>query len=569
MKKWQDAFNRFIQTKGYICLLAIAAASGYGFKVMHPAIGIDDTSYAYYFQEGLVAIVGRWVLFLLNKVMAIGEYAPFFTDFAAVLVFMLAVTVWCTFFYSIFGERIPKWGYGFFSALFLTNPLISEVFTYFLHNGIAVGYLFSGISLCALRELRLRLGLAQGFGGAAVPAGNPFIPLLVTVSGMCVAIGCYESFMIVWLLGVFLMLLSERMEGLRCRVLKSLFLAAGLAAAGLLLRSLMIALVTRSFGLEGLQDEAVQRSMTELAGWLLEPGAVSEFFMVLKRIFVMYGVFAYAYYPIKIFILAGVILFCVAIWRGIRRRDIWIPALMLGSFLVSFLLVVVEGKATLYRSAQFLPLLSAYGLLLAVYAGNGRRKAPAGKGKAGRKGRVRRAVSRLLFTGIAVICFNQCSEMNSWFYIDYQKYEAAKETMHQVACELEKGFDTSKPVIFTGEYEIPRSIIQKAYVPYGSKTWYQMKRITDLVDVQLLEKFNRPYGVWVAQTPSLSVIEWGRYAFGDDTELIRFFAMHGYRLMPLTDEERYPEAEEYSRSLPRFPQEGSIQDRGDYVIVHL
>jgi hypothetical protein len=39
-------------------------------------------------------------------------------------------------FYSVLGEKVPTAGYAFFGAVFLSSPLISEVFTYFLHNGI-------------------------------------------------------------------------------------------------------------------------------------------------------------------------------------------------------------------------------------------------------------------------------------------------------------------------------------------------------------------------------------------------------------------------------------------------
>ncbi len=38
------------------------------------------------------------------------------------------------------------------SGAVFSSPLISEVFTYFLHNGIAIGYLCCGISLCCVRE---------------------------------------------------------------------------------------------------------------------------------------------------------------------------------------------------------------------------------------------------------------------------------------------------------------------------------------------------------------------------------------------------------------------------------
>ena len=73
----------------------------------------------------------------------------------------------------------------------------------------------------------------------------------------------------------------------------------------------------------------------------------------------------------------------------------------------------------------------------------------------------------------------------------------------------------------------------------------------------------------MAQTPALSVIEWGRYAFDTDQELARFFRMHGHELQPYLLPENYGAAEAASLELPRFPREGSIVDMGDYIIVHL
>ena len=72
----------------------------------------------------------------------------------------------------------------------------------------------------------------------------------------------------------------------------------------------------------------------------------------------------------------------------------------------------------------------------------------------------------------------------------------------------------------------------------------------------------------MAQTPSLSVLDWARYAFDTDEELVRFFAMHGISIQPLLDTKEYEKAEIYSLDLPSFPERGSIVDRGDYIIVH-
>ncbi len=548
MENYVKDLKKVYNNKAYVLLLSLTALCGYGFKIMHPTMGIDDTPYAYYFEEGLAAVVGRWVLFVVNKVLHISDFAPFMTDFVAVLIFMLAVTVWGTLFYRILGDKIPKWGYWFFSCIFLSCPLIAEVFTYFLHNGIATGYLFCGISLCMVSEGLDKAGSKQRKQMAYY--------LLGAVGTLVVAMGCYESFMIVWLVGLLLMLLAQRLAGCGKRVFIKLVYAAATAAVAMVIRSIVIEIVIAVFGLGELRDEAVLRSITEMLGWVFEPGAWDNFAMVLKRLFVMYGVFGYAYYPIKIFVLATIVILLFALWRSIRQKDGWIVLLATGAFIAAFLLAVVEGSATLYRSAQFLPLICAFGVMMAIYA------------VSGLNGKVGKICRSLVLVIVVSVLWNQCTDLNKWFYVDYNKYQYTKEYMSRVGDALERDFDTGKPVIFTGEWENPKSIVADAYVDIGSETFFKMQRITSMVDEHLLEKFYRTHGVWVAQTPSLSVVSWGKYAFETNEELVRFMAHHGYEIRPLLDSSYYETAEQYGVSMPSFPEEGSIQDMGDYIIVH-
>lgn len=550
----KDDFLTICRNKIYVWALSLTAVFSYGFLVTHQTVGIDDTPYAYYFEEGLNAIVGRWFLFLLNKVFHVSDFTPFLTDLAGVLILMAAVTVWCALFYSICRDKVPLWGYVFFSCVFLSCPLISEVYTYYLHNGVSVGYLCTGISLHFFKELAERRGGRR----KALVDGVCTAVFLVT------ALGCYESFMIVWLLGVLLVLLTKAYMGDGGKVFPALLWGVLAAVAAVVLRSIVIAAVIGLFDLGELREEAVQRSVTEAAGWLFEEGAFAELAMVLKRVFVMYGVFAYAYYPIKIFAAASGVLLVFGVYGAVRRKNAWIGVLTVGCFGVCFLLVLVEGKATLYRAAQFLPVVCGYGVFLAAY-GAGRLK------EAGflreRQKAVRTAQGVLVFL-FCVVVWNQCFDMNRWFYADWMKYQAAVDTAGQIALELEKHYDMSKPVVFTGTYEAPRGIIGDAYVAYNSETFYRMKRLTDLVDEHLLEKFYRTYGVWVAQTPALSVLDWGINAFENDAELARFFAMHGYGIGANMDGALYEAAQLYSVNLPHFPMEGAIVDMGDYIIVH-
>lgn len=594
--------HKFCENRLYMGILLLTAVCAYGYKVTNVTIGIDDTPSLYYFEEGLIAIVGRWVLFLLNKVIALAEFVPFVTDFAAVLLLIAAAIVWSALFYSVFGEKIPVTGYAFFAAVFVSCPLISEVFTYFLHNGIAIGYLSCAVSLCFMREWQRSIRKQRKESGLWEKPDCPAVTKLAAAAVfLWIAMGCYESFMILWLAGLVLLLLAERicMETVRCsRRTKKLenrktesdesgkskpenstvehcgmeagvfaVLAAGAATTllAIILRSLMIVVVTKVFHLEYLQGEAVQRSVTEMLGWMVQPGAFGQLAMILKRTFVLYGVFAYAYLPIRIFVLSAVVITVVTLARVIRGRDVWALILLPAAYLAGFSLLFIEGKATLYRSAQFLPVFCGYGALLFAYIIYELTGSPG----CGVHRKLCLGTRGIAVAVLAVITWNQCMDMTKWFYIDKQKYDAAVKTVDQIALDLERDFDTSKPVIFTGNYEIPYSIVKDAYVSYGDRKYYKMKRLTDLIDPDLLDKYNRgSKGVWVAQTPALSVIDWGRYAFDSDAELVRFFEMHGHRLVACGDIDRYAEAEEESLNLPEYPQDGYIVDKGDYIIVH-
>ena len=571
---WNGMIHKLCENRLYMGILLLTAVCAYGYKVTNVTIGIDDTPSLYYFQEGLIAIVGRWVLFLLNKVISLAEFVPFVTDFAAVLLLIAAAIVWSALFYSVFGEKIPVVGYAHFAAVFVSCPLISEVFTYFLHNGIAIGYLSCAVSLCFMREWQSSIRKQRKGAGLGEKLFCPAVTKLAAAAVfLWIAMGCYESFMILWLAGLLLLLLSERIclgtertarTGER-GVFGTLAGGALAALAAVFLRSLMIVVLTKVFRLEYLQGEAVQRSVTEMLGWMVQPGAFGELAMILKRTFVLYGVFAYAYPPIRIFVLSAVVITVVTLVRVIRGRDVWALILLPAAYLAAFSLLFIEGKATLYRSAQFVPVFCGYGALLFAYIIYELTGSPG------------RGVHRKLCLGtrgiavavLVVITWNQCMDMTKWFYIDKQKYDAAVKTVDQIALDLERDFDTSKPVIFTGNYEIPYSIVKDAYVSYGDRKYYKMKRLTDLIDPDLLDKYNRgSKGVWVAQTPALSVIDWGRYAFDSDAELVRFFEMHGHRLVACGDIDRYAEAEEESLNLPEYPQDGYIVDKGDYIIVH-
>ncbi len=540
MKRLKEDITVLLQNKIYMILLVLVALGCYGFKLMHPTIGIDDTPYEYYFSEGLIVVVGRWVLFLLNKVLDIGQYAPFLTDFVAVILLLFAAILWSVVFKRIFEKALPDWCYLIFSCLFISNPLISEVFTYFLHNGIGIGYVCSALAVLSYLE--------------CIEHPKAILPHILSAVFVWTAIGCYESFAVVFLVMTLFVLLVNRVSGKKQHPILSVLKIGIILIAAILLRSLITKLLIAVFSLQDLTTQAKQRSLTEVLGWIFDAEGRASLNMALKRLFVMYGVFAYQYLPIAMYLLSSLIVAIYSVWKTIRNKDLGISLYMIGIFIASWMLIFIEGKVTLYRSCQFLPLFCASSFLLLFYAGRNLLK--------------KRYVTIATAVISAIFIWNQTADMNNWFYIDYGKYEDAKNTMNNISLELEKHYDTNKPLVFIGIYEPPMSIVQDAYVPLNSDTFFKMNRITQRIDPHLLEKFYRRHHVWVAQTPSLSVIGWGIDAFDNNAELIKFMAMHGHEFIGVDNKELITQMAITYRDIPSWPMEGSIIETEEYIIIN-
>ena len=219
-------------------------------------------------------------------------------------------------------------------------------------------------------------------------------------------------------------------------------------------------------------------------------------------------------------------------------------------------MVVIEGKDTYYRAAQYVPLIGAFAVFLLL-----------------------RLVKEYLpgvcmaasVTLMSVLLWNQCAETNQWFYVDYMKYQDARKVMEQVAYDLEKGYDTAKPIVFRGAYYVPYGIVKDAYLEFDSAQYGWIRGIGDLIDPHLVEKYNAEdgHGYVFAETPVNSVLRWGVTAFDDTaSQLGNFMKMLGCDFVIETDLLKIEEAQGITDDMPHFPGEGYIRDCGEYIIVN-
>ena len=391
--------------KIYVIALAITAVCGYGFEIVTPIIGIDDTAMELYFEEGLAVAMGRWTIFLLNKIFHVAEFAPFMLELIGVVFLCVAATIFALLFYRILGEKAGVLACAVFSCIFVSNPILSDTFVYYIHNGVGLGYILTALALVLYVDVMEETDRKC---------------ILYYVYSMLlawIAVGCYESFLILYIMGMITLLFLKGLSGKDKLtfgyVLKYLSLGALLTIGVVVLRTVIIEILSNGLGLKELLDSLPgvnRRSLLEIMNVIKYEGGFGELLkMLVKRYWVVYSVNAIVYLPIWSYMFATFVLGIYAVVAAFRRKASMFPVLFVGMVFTPFLLTLFEGRVHYYRSCQYMPFITATGVFLLYYA-----LAKCDKFR----------MLRYAAAGFAVILtFNQASRLNENFYVDYLKYE--------------------------------------------------------------------------------------------------------------------------------------------------
>lgn len=548
-KKLCREMKWFWSKRLYVICLVLTAVCSYGFAIAEPSIGIDDTAVELYLEEGLEVVMGRWTVFLLNKLFHMSEFAPFMLELVGVIFLALSATVFCVLLKRLFGEGIGVGGYTVFSCVLLSSPIISEVFIYYYHDGVGLGYMLTALGLIAFSEALDKKGRQR------------VVSCFVSMLFVWAAVGCYESFLILYIVGILSIVFMKGFSGKRKMstgfVLGSLGVGALLTAGSVLLRTLMIPLMTALFGLGNMEGLMNQRSLSEMLVLFQGREGFENLLMLAKRFFLVYHVNAAVYLPVTVYVFGNCCMGGLSLFLAAKRRNLWYPVLFLGMLFAPFLLTIAEARVTHYRSCQYLPFAAALGVLFFFCL------LCQGKGRG-----VRRYLRPVAWLLAGILVFNQASAMNRSFYTDYKKYESTKETLSQVAFELEKNY-SGMPVVFTGHYDTPQVFLEDYCVSYSSPQYRMIAGITDLVDEHLKEKYFTPYGYSFVGEAGFPFIQWGLDAFdGTNGQMIKFMEMHGHSFQTVTDEAILQRARETAAAMPRWPKEGSVVPQEGYVIVN-
>lgn len=550
MKNIVQELERRFRTRAYMVCVLLSAAVSYGFAICQPMIGVDDSAIGRYFEDGIGPLMGRFGFYLLNKICPVAEYTPFIVDFLGVVLLVIGSGLWIQVWERAMNRRLSDAAAIIFSCVMISCPMISEVFIYYLHNGVCLCYCISAVLMLTFMQAFEKKGK-----GRWRSLGLALFYLWLSNSFM-------ESFAVVFLTAIVMTWTLNtvyKVKKITPRVVITEGLGAGLIlAVSILLRSVTIEILTVVCSLQSQIGIMNRRSITEALGWFQSSQGMAEFVMTIKQYIAMYYVNSIAYLPVRIYLLAVTAFLIWAVYRLIKYRQL-VPLLAAGAMqLIPLLLVFIEGHATFYRNSQFVPLYVAFVMMLLTSC---LEQWAAGKAKC-------KKYKILWYVLMTVFVYNQAYEMTQWFYVDYMKYEDARNTVNLISYELESAYDTEKPVVFVGNYTIPSRIVEKMYVPYDSETYARIAAILDIMDPNLKTCFAMPDGYSLSSEAVYSVFTWGNIAFEVwDKETHEFFAIHGHAFNRIMDPESCREIQAAYQYLPGWPKEGSIVETEDYIVV--
>ncbi len=548
---WQD-LKAFLQNRMYCIVLLVIGIGTYGFVITHYSIGIDDTAILLYFDEGLSPYMGRWTLYLINKILSLTQMTPLLIELASMFLMLFATTAWCVVWKKICAHKItiPWYGYVLIAGIFITCPLISEVYVYYLHNGLCLAYGLVAIAVYMFNNLLQQKNSIK----------KKVHLFLLTATLLSIALGCYESMILVFIIGVifsFFMInvLSDSNEKNTSNIVHWILAGIVTIVISMLIRSLVVnTLYTFNDW-----SNAFYGFDSEQRGSLVSILQIefSELVMNLKDYFVNYVVNSFCNLSIMMLNIGYAILGINALVFCIVKKNPWILLSIVVVPLLPIGMCLLEESAVLYRAASYVPLVISFSYLLALAL------------LIKYKLKILKNVCVIL---MGILVWNQCAEMNHWFAVDYMKYTTDREIMIQIAHDLQAECDENKKIVFRGAVDTPTVLSKNAVISYSDYRYKYVDAMMNIFLPDLKWRYSNEEGWRIKDSIYWSTINWGVNAFdGTPKQLTRFWEMHGYYFKPETDKEKIKEAEKIKENLkmPEYPVPGYIYECDEYIIVNL
>lgn len=517
----KQGFKKFLLNPLYILPVVLSTVLCYTYYLTHETVTIDSLSSDRYYH-GLLVAQGRLTATIIENFLGFEHLPIIIENIIGLICFILGATVLCIIFDRVKPQNniLP---YTFFTSIFITFPLLNE---YFMFKGAV---LITGGSI-------LLVSLALYF---ALKIKNFFLSIIVSGCFIFFAFSWYETFALVYIGSVFLILIlladSNKKQG-------ELFLNGFWLAPHIIIgcgsEMIISRIILVIFNIEPNTNNSNDTY------WFYDSTDLKTFFYDFLYSF---AAKFFCYTPITIVVIFLAISLVLMICQIKKTKKPILILFYIGLSLTVFLLSLYRGTTTIYRAEQGMPFYtSAVALLLSSFIIRLNKK------------RILKAATSLCLVGVIII---QICSSNYWYHTNVIRDREEKQVVLNVAQDLEK-YDKNKPVVFIGIYNLSDETKSRIKVKPDSTS----EKIIDFLNQK---PHNGDFNYYICDTSIRSYIAWSATVFSPmNIELKKFFNVCGYDFKLGTNEQIYT-ASKIAINSPAYPQKGYITETDDYIIVKL
>ena len=534
--------------------LVLTVIIGYGFYLLFPSIGIDDLARERY-AAGEMFAQGRFSSTLLRYALFWANDIPVVKDFIAVILLFCAAIVLGAVIKYVTKDKLPCYLYTAFSCLFVSYPLINEIYIYNGANlNVSLGYLLTGLSLLLAESVLEKPGKTKT---ALYTAINCVLWVFL--------MSLYESFAFVYVVLVCGVLILKNLFGEKemklPECLKSIAVYAFPLIVGIVVEFLLGKILIAALGIEG---GGVGANKTALEALTSVSGIISTVYAIFRQHFFA----GFWYFPIGLFALCIIASLIICITLCIRKKNALYLLYFAGIYFGLFAMGLIKAGDLKYRICQAHGIFVPFTLMLLAYF-------IIVKLKTIKKPQIAKGAEISLTIICGALILGQALSLWQYFKHDYQRWTEEKAALTEVAERLEKILGVSeKPVIFMGEYSLSEEVMSHKFVRKDdslykcfTKLWEKAGGSLDTTD------HDETYVLYKAQGQNGSVITWGIDAFDEcNTELLNIMEYLGYNFIQ-GSVEQYDELSQktfdeiFEASAAEKTSSATITEKDEYIVV--
>ena len=536
MNSYWEELKSFFKNKLFIFTLALLMVIAFGYAAVNSSISADDMETDRYVGSGnMMLAAGRFGIWFWDAIQG-GYQTDFSMDLLACFMTLFTAINLCILFRRVSGGKIGMAALTVFSGMFVSYPLILEIWEYTGSNvHIGGSMVFTSLSLLILHNF-------IHHGSWRKPWA--LIPVAAMMTLVCAG---YESIVAVYIFLVFAVLALQVVYGTEREKKLTEIIRQGLIYAAFLVIGLVGRLIVHQLILLIMDLEPTVNGSTTITWGTDSPIAIlKSMLLTWVRAYLLKSII---YTPLTIMLIACITLVIIGIFACKKHGAILLlPSL--GMFLSLIILSLLQGTPTALRSCQVFAPFCGFTAMILVQCLQ------------------RKWLRNAALVGFACLFLYQASYINYFLVLNHHRSEQDAHTVAHIGLTLQTEFDREKPVIFVGGYSLSEELAEARSISENDLRWKLYKAIM-LKAYSAIGK-DTPLNRQLPETNVTSVINWSILAF-KQSSMLKLFNYYGFDYIPADYDTVYEEATQYAENtnMPAYPYDGYIQDVGDYIIVHL